>query len=74
MPPELVSYPDDIIEYTVETAKEVKKMNVKPGYLERHIYSETCKKFPGSRGSPLVVIPLYISFISTDLKLKRMDA
>jgi ribulose-5-phosphate 4-epimerase/fuculose-1-phosphate aldolase len=46
MPPALVSAPDDIIEYTVDSAAEVEKTNVKPGYLERHIHSEIYKKFP----------------------------
>jgi ribulose-5-phosphate 4-epimerase/fuculose-1-phosphate aldolase len=46
MPPALVSSPDDLVEYHVESAEPVEK-NAKPGYLERHIHSEIYKRFPG---------------------------
>jgi hypothetical protein len=46
MPPALVSSPDDLVEYKVDSAEEVEKTNVKPGYLERHIHSEIYKRFP----------------------------
>ncbi|KAF3051677.1 hypothetical protein E8E11_010682 [Didymella keratinophila] len=45
MPPALVSSPDDLVEYHVESAEPVEK-NAKPGYLERHIHSEIYKRFP----------------------------
>jgi hypothetical protein len=43
MPPALVSSPDDLVEYKVDSAEEVEK-NAKPGYLERHIHSEIYKR------------------------------
>jgi hypothetical protein len=46
MPPALISSPDDLVEYKVDSAEEVEKTNVKPGYLERHIHSEIYKRFP----------------------------
>lgn len=46
MPTALVSSPDDLVEYHVESAEPVEK-NAKPGYLERHIHSEIYKRFPG---------------------------
>jgi ribulose-5-phosphate 4-epimerase/fuculose-1-phosphate aldolase len=46
MPPALVSSSEDLIEYKVDSADEVEKTNVKPGYLERHIHSEIYKRFP----------------------------
>lgn len=46
MPPALVSSPDDLVEYHVDSAEPVEK-NAKPGYLERHIHSEIYKRFPG---------------------------
>jgi hypothetical protein len=46
MPPALVSSQDDLVEYKVDSAEEVEKTNVKPGYLERHIHSEIYKRFP----------------------------
>lgn len=45
MPPALVSSPDDLVEYHVESAEPVER-NAKPGYLERHIHSEIYKRFP----------------------------
>ena len=45
MPPALVSSPDDLVEYHVESAEAVEK-DAKPGYLERHIHSEIYKRFP----------------------------
>lgn len=45
MPPALVSSPDDLVEYHVDSAEPVEK-DAKPGYLERHIHSEIYKKFP----------------------------
>lgn len=45
MPPALVSSPDDLVEYNVESAEAVEK-NAKPGYLERFIHSEIYKRFP----------------------------
>jgi len=46
MPPALVSSPDDLVEYHVDSAEGVEKNNGKPGYLERHIHSEIYKRFP----------------------------
>jgi hypothetical protein len=43
MPPALVSSPEDLVEYKVDTAEEVEK-NAKLGYLERHIHSEIYKR------------------------------
>jgi ribulose-5-phosphate 4-epimerase/fuculose-1-phosphate aldolase len=45
MPPALVSSPDDLIEYNVDSAEAVEK-EAKPGYLERYIHSEIYKRFP----------------------------
>ncbi|KAJ4990421.1 hypothetical protein SVAN01_04083 [Stagonosporopsis vannaccii] len=45
MPPALVSSPDDLVEYHVESADAVEK-NARPGYIERYIHSEIYKRFP----------------------------
>jgi ribulose-5-phosphate 4-epimerase/fuculose-1-phosphate aldolase len=43
--PALLSSPEDLVEYNVDSAEPVEK-NVKPGYLERFIHSEIYKRFP----------------------------
>lgn len=45
MPPALVSSPDDLVEYHVDSAEPVEK-TAKPGYIERYIHSEIYKRFP----------------------------
>ena len=45
MPPALISSPEDLVEYHVESAEAVEK-KAKPGYIERHIHSEIYKRFP----------------------------
>lgn len=46
MPAALLSTPDDLIEYHVDSAEPVEK-GVKEGDAERYIHSEIYKKFPG---------------------------
>ncbi|EMD65440.1 hypothetical protein COCSADRAFT_35492 [Bipolaris sorokiniana ND90Pr] len=45
MPPALISTPEDLVEYHVDSAEAVEK-DAKPGYLERYIHSEIYKRFP----------------------------
>lgn len=45
MPPALVSSPDDLVEYHVDSADAVEK-SAKPGYIERYIHSEIYKRYP----------------------------
>ena len=47
MSPALLSSPDDLVEYHVDSAEAVEKSSAKPGFLERFIHSELYKRFPG---------------------------
>ena len=46
MPPALVSSPDDLVEYHVDSAEAVEKTNAKPSFLEKHIHGQIYKRFP----------------------------
>lgn len=45
MPPALVGFTEDLVEYHVESAEAVEK-DAKPGYIERYIHSEIYRRFP----------------------------